>query len=65
MKFFIDTLGQAPLLKVVRRQLIREKEEKIRDDIKRLNQLKKVDAERVSREQLIKMFHEGVPRNDF
>jgi hypothetical protein len=64
MRYFDDSI-HTPNLKALRLKLIREKEENIRDDIRRLNHLKKINAVGISREQLLKVFHTGVERNNF
>jgi 5-methylcytosine-specific restriction endonuclease McrBC regulatory subunit McrC len=54
MKYFDD---KAPLLSTVRKKLIRDREDKIIEDVKRLEQLKKVNADKVSRHDLMQIFN--------
>lgn len=57
MKFFNISLGQAPTLKATQRKLLRDREEKIIDDIKRLEQLKKMNTDKVSRFDMLQIFN--------
>jgi hypothetical protein len=56
MKFFNISLGQIPTLKATQRKLLRDREEKIIEDIKRLEQLKKMNTDKISRYDMLQIF---------
>lgn len=64
MKYFKD-VSVAPPLSAVRNKLLRDKENRIIEDINRLKQLKKIDTNKLSRRELLDIFTRGSGNNNF